>query len=261
MRVRCVVAFFLLTFIVGCGSNPPAAPNRTDLPPGRSLLPEPDALAHLKANLGKEITVEGIAADAKLGPMVISNTHSIWIDLPHWEANVSGKRVRVTGTVIERADLPVFVADPNDKKTPAGIPMPKGTDLKEAAKRLMLSNVKWELIDAKKDEPRKQSLAPPKSDDYTAAMKTRLHVFFSGRVQGVGFRFTTAQTARRFAVTGWVRNLYDGRVEMKAEGEAAELDRFLEALESEMRGNIESRERSTEAATGEWSSFEVASST
>jgi len=259
MRVRCVVAFFLLTFIVGCGSNPPATPIRTDLPPGRSLLPEPDALTHLKANLGKEITVEGIAAEAKLGPMVISNTLSIWIDLPHWEANVSGKRVRVTGTVIERADLPVFILDPKEAK--AGIPVPKGTDLKEAAKRLMLSNVKWELIDAKKDEPKKQSLAAPKSESYTAVMKTRLHVFFSGRVQGVGFRFTTAQTARRFAVTGWVRNLYDGRVEIKAEGETAELDRFLAALESEMRGNIEFRERSTEAATGEWSSFEVASST
>jgi len=91
-------------------------------------------------------------------------------------------------------------------------------------------------------------------------MKARLHVYFSGHVQGVGFRFTTAQTAKRFAVTGWVRNLYDGRVEMKAEGEAAELDRFLEAIETEMRGNIEVCERSSEPATGEWDTFSVAGS-
>jgi acylphosphatase len=263
MPVRCVAALFLCVVLNGCGSGKPvapAAPKQADLPPGRSILPETDALAHLKAQLGKEITIEGVAAEAKVGPMVIRETHSVWVDLPQWDANVSGKRVRVTGTVIERADLPVFVADPNSPPI-SGIPVPKGTDLKEASKRLMLSKVKWELIEAKKDEAKKQSLAPQKSDVYTASMKSRVHVYFSGRVQGVGFRFTTAQTAKRFAVTGWVRNLYDGRVEMKAEGEAAELDRFLDAIESEMRGNIESRERSTEAATGEWSSFDVASST
>lgn len=91
-------------------------------------------------------------------------------------------------------------------------------------------------------------------------MNARIHVYFSGRVQGVGFRYTTAQTAQRFQVTGWVRNLYDGRVEMKAEGEAAEVERFLAALESEMRGYIENAEKSTETATGEWTSFSIAPS-
>lgn len=91
-------------------------------------------------------------------------------------------------------------------------------------------------------------------------MKQRVHVYFSGHVQGVGFRFTAAQTAKRFAVTGWVRNLYDGRVELKAEGEEKELDAYLHALESEMRGNIETQERSSEPATGEWDSFTVAAS-
>lgn len=264
MRARFFGALFLFMVLNGCGEKPK---------PPHSIIPDPDAAASWKAILGQEITVEGLAAEAKLGPMLINDTLSIWIDLPQWDPSALGKRVRVTGTVIERSDVPVFVHDPKDPNTPAGIPVPKGTDLKEAAKRFLLSKVKWTLIDNKgkevlkgaqlKEEPtaQKEALAAPKSDRYNTAVKTRVHVYFSGRVQGVGFRFTTAQTAKRFAVTGWVRNLYDGRVELKAEGETAELDRFLDAIDSEMRGNIESKERSTEPATGEWTSFEVAAST
>jgi acylphosphatase len=91
-------------------------------------------------------------------------------------------------------------------------------------------------------------------------MARRLHVYFSGHVQGVGFRQTVVTTARGFAVSGWVRNLYDGRVEMKCEGGEAELESFLSAILNEMRGYAESHERSWETATGEWSSFAVAPS-
>ena len=49
--------------------------------------------------------------------------------------------------------------------------------------------------------------------------KTRVHVFVSGRVQGVFFRQNTKQQAERLNVTGWVRNLPDGRVEAVFEGE------------------------------------------
>jgi acylphosphatase len=87
-----------------------------------------------------------------------------------------------------------------------------------------------------------------------------LHVFFSGTVQGVGFRQTAAMTAQRFAVTGWVRNLYDGRVELKAEGTVAELEAFLLAILNEMRGYVDSHEQTWETARGEWTSFTVASS-
>ena len=53
----------------------------------------------------------------------------------------------------------------------------------------------------------------------------RRHLFYSGRVQGVGFRFTAQRIASGFAVTGWVRNLPDDRVEMLVEGEKDETAR------------------------------------
>ncbi len=59
-------------------------------------------------------------------------------------------------------------------------------------------------------------------------------VYFSGQVQGVGFRFTARQLARGFDVAGYVRNLPDGRVELVAEGDPAEIDRFLQAVRDEM---------------------------
>ena len=47
----------------------------------------------------------------------------------------------------------------------------------------------------------------------------RKHIFFTGRVQGVGFRYQSAAIARSMGLTGWVRNLSDGRVEMEVQGE------------------------------------------
>ena len=87
---------------------------------------------------------------------------------------------------------------------------------------------------------------------------TRLTVLFSGRVQGVGFRYTTRHVAARFQVTGFVRNLGDGRVEMVAEGARPELDRFQRAIEEAMPGHIaETRVRRC-AATGEYADFHIA---
>jgi acylphosphatase len=59
-------------------------------------------------------------------------------------------------------------------------------------------------------------------------------VYYSGRVQGVGFRFTSAHLARGFDVAGHVRNLSDGRVELVAEGHSAEIDDFLQAIQDAM---------------------------
>jgi acylphosphatase len=63
-------------------------------------------------------------------------------------------------------------------------------------------------------------------------------VYFSGRVQGVGFRATAAALARDFPVTGWVRNLPDGRVQLLAEGPAEAVKSFLEEVRSRFRGCI-----------------------
>ena len=68
---------------------------------------------------------------------------------------------------------------------------------------------------------------------------TARQVFYEGRVQGVGFRFTVKQIARGYDVAGWVRNLDDGRVELQCSGERAEVDAFLAAIaESELKAHI-----------------------
>jgi acylphosphatase len=85
----------------------------------------------------------------------------------------------------------------------------------------------------------------------------RRHIYYSGRVQGVGFRYTAQRIAQRFAVTGWVRNLPDGRVEMTVEGSDEEAEAFLAGLADSMADNIQSVQQRNEAETGEFSSFEI----
>lgn len=64
-------------------------------------------------------------------------------------------------------------------------------------------------------------------------------VFYEGKVQGVGFRYHVKELARGFEVTGWVRNLADGRVELQACGESGEVLDFLEEIRnSQLKGNI-----------------------
>ena len=86
----------------------------------------------------------------------------------------------------------------------------------------------------------------------------RLHVFYAGRVHGVGFRATAEETASRLAVTGWVKNLRDGRVETVVEGEETMLLQFLEAIRTgPMRNFIQSVEVSWAEGTGEFRDFEI----
>ena len=66
----------------------------------------------------------------------------------------------------------------------------------------------------------------------------RRHVIYRGRVQGVCFRMISHELSHNFQVVGYVRNLPDGTVELEAEGEPAEVDRFLAAIASEFKHNI-----------------------
>ncbi len=71
-------------------------------------------------------------------------------------------------------------------------------------------------------------------------MGKTVQVFYEGRVQGVGFRYTARRVAAGFDVAGYVRNLPDGRVELVASGDDEEVDGFLEAVrESELAGHID----------------------
>ena len=64
-------------------------------------------------------------------------------------------------------------------------------------------------------------------------MQVRKHIYFSGRVQGVGFRFQARHIARSLKLTGWVKNLWDGRVEMEVQGENSIIQRFLYQLKGD----------------------------
>ncbi len=68
-------------------------------------------------------------------------------------------------------------------------------------------------------------------------------------------RATAAGLAPRYGVTGWVRNLPDGRVEMLAEGKPEDLERYLAVLGDEMSRYIQSTQRAWETPTGEWTGF------
>jgi acylphosphatase len=76
----------------------------------------------------------------------------------------------------------------------------------------------------------------------------RVHLVVSGRVQGVFFRQSTADTARRLGLRGWVRNLPDGRVEAEAEGERAALEALVDWCR---RGPPAARVDALEAGWGE----------
>ena len=76
-----------------------------------------------------------------------------------------------------------------------------------------------------------------------------VQVFYEGRVQGVGFRYSVRQIAKGFNVTGWVRNLTDGRVELQANGEADEVDAFLEGIRQSELGSLIRKESQNELTT------------
>ena len=62
--------------------------------------------------------------------------------------------------------------------------------------------------------------------------KVRKHIFFYGRVQGVGFRYYAVQKANQLGLTGWVKNLYDGSVEMEVEGQEEVIDQLIIFLQN-----------------------------
>lgn len=82
-------------------------------------------------------------------------------------------------------------------------------------------------------------------------------VFFTGRVQGVGFRYTALQVAKEFEISGWVRNLPDGRVQLEAEGAPQTVKDFVVALEERMHGYIRKTERQSAKRPPQFVGFEI----
>ncbi len=86
------------------------------------------------------------------------------------------------------------------------------------------------------------------------AISARVH----GRVQGVGFRYSTQYTAQELGIVGWVRNEFDGTVLVEAEGERENIDRFVEWLkEGPPPARVTSVEVQKKAPSGSWRRFSV----
>jgi len=83
-------------------------------------------------------------------------------------------------------------------------------------------------------------------------------VVFSGDVQGVGFRFTACRIAGRYDVTGYVRNLPDGRVECMVEGDGVQVGAFIDDLAETMKGYVRGRTESIAPYSGRFGGFTVA---
>ena len=89
-------------------------------------------------------------------------------------------------------------------------------------------------------------------------VRQRMQVFYSGRVQGVGFRYSTKMLAHGYEVNGTVRNLADGRVELVAEGTREELEAFRKGIqESELGSFIRNEELHWGDAKNEFRGFEI----
>jgi len=84
-----------------------------------------------------------------------------------------------------------------------------------------------------------------------------VRVNYIGRVQGVGFRYTTREIAGHHPVAGYVKNLPDGSVELVAQGLHADVERFLAAVAERFRGNLYGADRRSLTANEEFTTFEI----
>ena len=88
-------------------------------------------------------------------------------------------------------------------------------------------------------------------------MRKRIHILYSGRVQGVGFRFTALNIAIELGIQGWVKNLSDGRVEIMAQGEEEVLKDFSKRLNRCFLRYIQNTDIQWQDTTGEFNAFEI----
>src|SRR6202011_1211297 len=115
---------------------------------------------------------------------------------------------------------------PGGRPLPKPIPPPAGS---QASALPSSATAGWGLSSCQSRKP----------IDVDVAVMISLQVFYEGNVQGVGFRWSVRHIATGFDVTGWVRNLHDGRVELQVAGEESEVFSFLDAIKtSELASHI-----------------------
>jgi hypothetical protein len=106
----------------------------------------------LKEFVGRKITIVGKTVNMKLGAgLELDNGERIWMDeMDSWPQGYytekESKSAQVTGILIERYDLPVFIPSSNDSTIMQGISVPKGTDIKEAKHRYIITRYTWNEI-------------------------------------------------------------------------------------------------------------------
>jgi acylphosphatase len=83
-------------------------------------------------------------------------------------------------------------------------------------------------------------------------------VYYTGKVQGVGFRATAVEIARDFPVTGWVKNLADGRVQLLVEGPADAVEHFLDKVRTRWKKNIDKEQVEKPEVSGKYKTFDIA---
>ena len=85
----------------------------------------------------------------------------------------------------------------------------------------------------------------------------RWHIHFFGRVQGVGFRYTCKETSQRHHVSGWVKNLPDGSVEMVVEGQASSIRSYIDDVCHCTYGRVDDRQIVKSDGTGEFEGMQI----
>jgi acylphosphatase len=165
-----------------------------------------------------------------------------------WEFKVEGVAAE-NGVVSLRYTSTAQKSDTATFASPLIVSIPKGS---YTAVRFVENQKPVKTVEIGKKPAAEKASAPEGK-----AENQRRQVFYSGRVQGVGFRATTRNLAQGFAVTGFVKNLADGRVQLVVEGKPKEVEAFLAAIRKKMGDNIVKAEESTSAATGEFEQFDI----
>jgi hypothetical protein len=145
-KINISIFLFLTICICACSST-------TLVTTDAGSIIDNESKESFKKYIGKRITVIGTCVDMNLGAaLILGNGQRVWIEkMERWPAgyytgDAKSKTVKVVGTLIEKNDLPVFIQKENDKVIQGGMPVPEGTDLKEASHRYLLKDYVWNEI-------------------------------------------------------------------------------------------------------------------